>query len=214
MCFTERHSYFNAVLLLIGGYIVKDNIRLTLPLLFLAFKDILQGLLYRGHNKKLWSTLSWVHICFQPLFVNLFISHFDHENIIWKYVFLICGLWGIYMMTTIEELDIQNNPNCNLKQDTDFCAKETSAYMGKHHIAYLFNRDDIPFTYSYRALMFLPLLFTKARFLYILWGLFAYISYYFFNDIRSGERSAIFCLSSIVYFLPIAIFNKNISGLI
>ena len=220
MCFTERQSFINVIILIIGSIFVYPKYRLTIFLIFLASKDLIQGFLYKyQHNEKLeknLTILSWIHICFQPLFVNMFISYFSEKkyNNYWNIIFVICLLYGIYTLTTLKEFDIQNDPHCNkIDKNDDFCSKYTTSYIGKYHIAYKFNRDNdrIFFPIIHLILIFVPSLFTNCRILGIIWGLFVILIYIYFNDIGNGEKAAIWCFLSIVYFLPIAIFNKQIS---
>tara|TARA_B110001450_G_C17645366_1_gene490976 strand:- start:533 stop:1207 length:675 start_codon:yes stop_codon:yes gene_type:complete len=220
MCFTERQSFINVIILIIGSIFVYPKYRLTIFLIFLASKDLIQGFLYKyQHNEKLeknLTILSWIHICFQPLFVNIFISYFSEKkyNNYWNIIFVICLLYGIYTLTTLKEFDIQNDPHCiKIDKNDDFCSKYTTSYIGKYHIAYKFNRDNdrIFFPIIHLILIFAPCLFTNCRILGIIWGLFVILIYIYFNDIGNGEKAAIWCFLSIVYFLPIAIFNKQIS---
>ena len=219
MCFSETQSFINAFILIIGSVVVYPKHRLTIFLIFLALKDFIQGFLYKyQHNEKLENSLtvlSWVHICFQPLFVNIFMSNFSqNENNYWNIIFIICFLYGIYTLTTLGEFDIQNDPVCIPdKKKNDFCSKYTTSYLGKYHIAYKFKRDNdiLFFPIIYLILMFIPSLFTKSRILCIIWRLFVELIYLFFNNIGEGEKAAIWCFLSIIYFLPIAIFNKQIS---
>lgn len=220
MCFTERQSFINVIILIIGSIFVYPKYRLTIFLIFLASKDLIQGFLYKyQHNEKLeknLTILSWIHICFQPLFVNIFISYFSEKkyNNYWNIIFVICLLYGIYTLTTLKEFDIQNDPHCiKIDKNDDFCSKYTTSYIGKYHIAYKFNRDNdrIFFPIIHLILIFVPSLFTNCRILGIIWGLFVILIYIYFNDIGNGEKAAIWCFLSIVYFLPIAIFNKQIS---
>lgn len=220
MCFTERQSFINVIILIIGSIFVYPKYRLTIFLIFLASKDLIQGFLYKyQHNEKLeknLTILSWIHICFQPLFVNMFISYFSEKkyNNYWNIIFVICLLYGIYTLTTLKEFDIQNDPHCiKIDKNDDFCSKYTTSYIGKYHIAYKFNRDNdrIFFPIIHLILIFVPSLFTNCRILGIIWGLFVILIYIYFNDIGNGEKAAIWCFLSIVYFLPIAIFNKQIS---
>ena len=131
MCFTETQSYINAILLVIGSIICVPYWRLYIFLIFLATKDILQGLLYRNiENKKvnnILTKLSWIHICFQPLFVNLFISQFDKNNYTyWNVIFIMCLLYGIYTITHLNDYDIQNNDDCvTSNKNKNFCSNET-----------------------------------------------------------------------------------------
>ena len=218
MCFSETQSFINAILLIIGSIFVYPKYRLSIILIFLALKDLIQGFLYKyQHNEKIenvLTVLSWVHICFQPLFVNIFMSNFSqNKNNYWNIIFIISFLYGIYTLTTLKEFDIQNDPDCNSNKKNDFCSINTTSYIGKYHIAYKFNRDNdiLFFPIIYLILMFIPTLFTNSRILGIIWGLFVGLIYIFFNNIGEGEKAAIWCFLSIIFFLPISIFNKQIS---
>jgi len=214
MCFSETQSFVNAIALIIGSIYVYPQYRLTIFLIFLALKDLIQGLLYRYQNnekiKNILTTLSWVHICFQPLFVNIFMSNFSkNKNNYWNVIFIISFLYGLYTLTTLNEFDIQNDPDCVAK-DNDFCSKNTTSYIGKYHVAYKFSRDNdvLFFPIIYIILMILPSLFTSSRILGIIWGMFAGLIYLIFNNIGEGEKAAIWCYSSIAFFLPISLLNK------
>lgn len=220
MCFSKTQSFLNTILLFIGSIYVYPNYRLSIILIFLGLKDLIQGLLYHYQNNEkmenILTTLSWIHICFQPLLVNIFMSHFSqNKNNYWNIIFIISFLYGLYTLTTLNELDIQNDPDCvtNNKKN-DFCSKSTTSYIGKYHIAYKFSRDNdiVLFPIIYLILMFIPSLFTNSRILGIIWGLFVGLIYIIFNNISSGEIAAIWCFLSIIYYLPIAIFNKHISN--
>jgi hypothetical protein len=222
MCFSEKQSFINAIILIIGSIYVYPKYKLSLFLIFLAIKDLIQGFLYHyQNNKKVENSLtilSWVHICFQPLFVNIFLSNFTkNKDNYWNIIFIICFVYGIYTLTTLKEFDIQNDPECITKnKKNDFCAKSTTSYIGKYHIAYKFNRDDdiLFFPIIYLILMFIPILFTNANLLGSFWILFVGLLYIIFNNIGEGEKAAIWCFLSISFFLPIAIFNKPISKLL
>ena len=236
MCFSEKQSYINAFILICGSIYVYPKYRLMIVLIFLALKDLIQGFLYKFQNNEkienILAVLSWIHISFQPLFVNLFMSHFSqNKNNYWNIIFIICFLYGIYTLTTLNEFDIQNDPKCSIRKNgidvesinaflhlrkkkkvNDFCSKETGSYIGKYHIAYKFNRDNdiLFFPIIYNILMYIPSLFTNSRILSIIW--FAFVSFimFFFNNIGEGEKAAIWCFLSIIYILPVAIFNKQI----
>ena len=78
MCFTKNHSFFNALILAISSIYTYPNIRLSSMLIFLAIKDFIQGLLYQFQNndkmKNILTSISWIHICLQPLFINGFVE--------------------------------------------------------------------------------------------------------------------------------------------
>lgn len=220
MCFSESQSFINAFMLTIVSIYVYPKYKLTIFLIFLASKDLIQGFLYKYQDneklKNMLSIISWIHICFQPLFINIFISYFSENkyNNYWNIIFIICLLYGIYTLTTLKEFDIQNDPDCiKIDKNDDFCSKYTTSYIGKYHVAYKFNRDNdlIFFPIIHLILIFVPSLFTNCRILGIIWGLFVILIYIYFNNIGNGEKAAIWCFLSIVYFLPIAIFNEEIS---
>jgi len=140
----------------------------------------------------------------------------QNKNNYWNIIFIISFLYGIYTLTTLKEFDIQNDPDCNSNKKNDFCSINTTSYIGKYHIAYKFNRDNdiLFFPIIYLLLMFIPSLFTNSRILGIIWGLFVGLIYIIFNNIGEGEKAAIWCFLSIIFFLPISIFNKQISKIL
>lgn len=219
MCFSENQSYINALLLsLTAFYIGVENWRLSIPLIYLATKDILQGLLYRYYvNKKLSNILgilSWIHICYHPLIINLFISHFDKDNKdYWNLIFIITFIFGTFKLTKLSVFDIQNDPDCN-DPNNDFCAKYNGAYICNYHLGYKFKAEDEAYNLSFIILMVLPGLLTKVWPLSLLWLIFIIILKIIFYDIGRGERGAIWCFLSIVLAIPIAIFRKRISKLL
>lgn len=226
MCFSETGSYLNTIILIFGSIFVYPKYRLAIFLLFLALKDFIQGLSYRNiKNKKstkFLTSLSWIHICFQPLFVNIFMSHFSqNKNNYWYIVYLISFLYGLYAVTTLTEFDIQNDPDCiTTNTRDDFCSKYTTSYIGKYHLGYKFSTDKggVIFPQMYLIIMLIPSLFTNSRLLCFFWILFILminISYNTINNTKfqenDGEKAAIWCFLSIVFFLPIALFEKQAS---
>ena len=148
MCFNEPQSYVNFLLLLIGALICFPHWRLYSLLIFLALKELLQGLLYRNiENKKVNNTLtklSWIHICFQPLMVNIFLSQFSKNNYIyWNVIFVLCAIYGFYTITTLKDYKIRNNDDCvKIDNKNDFCSNNTLSYIGKYHVGYGFRRNS------------------------------------------------------------------------
>jgi hypothetical protein len=217
MCFSEEQSYINTLLLTTTSIYVYPNYRLSAPLVFLALKDLIQGLSYRNIRKKkstkFLTSLSWIHISFQPLFVNIFASHFDQDYEYWNLIFALCVMFGLYNITTLNEFDIQNDPDC-IKQNKldDSCSKNTESYIGKYHLGYKFSRDNYDSSVIYSFLMFIPALFTEARNFMIMWILFVMVVWNIFGEIGNGEKAAIWCFSSIVFAIPLALYaNGTIS---
>lgn len=219
MCFTERQSYINTILLLAGAFYSKEKWRLAIFLIFLSMKDLIQGLSYNNIKKRkstqLLTSLSWIHICFQPLFVNVFFSHFDKKFKYWNHLFILCILYALYNITKLNEFDIQNDKDCIKKSKyDDFCSKKTESYIGTYHLGYKFSTDENTTLFIYKLLMFLPALFTKSKYVAIGWISFVGAIYTILrdNNIGDGEKAAIWCFSSILVALPMAIYTvqKNI----
>tara|TARA_B100001142_G_scaffold166769_1_gene166731 strand:+ start:138 stop:809 length:672 start_codon:yes stop_codon:yes gene_type:complete len=222
MCFTENQSYINTILLVGSGLYLLPNYRLSISLIFLAIKDLIQGLTYYNLRNNIdthfLTTLSWIHISFQPFIVNLFLSHFDKKFIYWNFIFLISILYGFYNLTVLKKFDIQNDGNCknNSREEDDYCSQKTKSYIGKHHIGYKFKTDSTMkfMIYFWPTIMFIPSLFTKSRLIGIGWIIFVLLLFIIFNNVGSGEQAAIWCFVSIIYALPIALFHKHIQKIL
>lgn len=222
MCFSETQSYLNFIILNVASVFVLPHYRLSIPLLFLSLKDLIQALSYmkirQNDSTHLLTVFAWIHISFQPLFVNIFASHFDKTFKYWNIVFFICIIFALYNLTILKKFDIQNDGKCEKygKYD-DFCSEKTESYLGKYHIGYKFKTDDTfyPFYYPlFPILIIIPSLLTKARLIGALWFLFIFTIYMIFTNIGEGEIGAIWCFASILIALPIAIFNKSISKIL
>lgn len=232
MCFSESQSYINAILLSSAGLYVLPEYKLTLAAIYISLKELLQGLLYKYLDNEIMlkylSMASWVHICFQPLFLNILYSYFDPNNIVWKITFFITFIFGIIMITELNEFDIQNDPNCTpLNRNDDYCSK-TGAYMGKYHIAYRFKLDKawkpLRLWFYFIPLYFIPALFTKARILGIIHFILVALIFLTYNYASGlpidstfrdyiGEKAAIWCFLTI-YLIPVILFAKPIKKML
>ena len=232
MCFSENQSYLNVALLFFSGIYTIPNYRLSLVGVFFSLKELIQALMYRyKDNKKsmkILGILSWIHICFQPLFVNIFYSHFSLNFKYWNIIFILSFIFGIIMVTELNDLDIQNDPNCKSKSKNDDFCKETGGYIGKYHIGYTFHLDKewkiIDYWKIWMLLFFIPVFFTRARVLGLLSLLlivlidiiYSYllgIDIMIFSNDRIGEKAAIWCFLTII-FVPFILFEKRIKKMI
>jgi len=227
MCFSEQQSIINFIALFSYSLFLNtqssdsDIWRLYIPLYFLSIKDLLQAGLYQfdaNHDyKHILSILSFVHICFQPLMVNIVFSYFSKDTTFlgvnyWNIIFLITFLYGCYELTNLDVFNIQRNASFCKDSTSDFCSDEDSSYIGKYHVAYKFktiNNYDIVLM----LLMILPALLTSSWFLSLLWLFFIIGIMYVFKDTRNGESGAIWCLLSIAFFIPVAYFRDSIMKL-
>lgn len=64
----------------------------------------------------------------------------------------------------------------------------------------------------YNLLSFLPGLFTKSKYLSIVWAIFVGLITNKYDDVGSGETSAIWCYLSVIFALPVAIFSDRIQS--
>jgi uncharacterized MnhB-related membrane protein len=152
--------------------------------------------------------------------------HFSpSKSMFWNIILTLTFLYALYSITTLDELDIQNDPNCKSENNKiDFCAKETGAYIGKYHVGYRFNTDNQEWYANvwnwWWVLAFLPALFTKSKYLALIilgLGVSVFLAYdYFlniypliFNNINFGEKGAMWCFLSIAL-IPIVLFGKSV----
>jgi hypothetical protein len=225
MCFSKELSFFNFGLL--AGYAAylqiyskeKDIWLLYYALYYLGFKDFLQGCLYLLDKVEIYkyylSILSYIHICFQPLFVNIFFSYFSplsnffNINNYWSSVFLFNLLFGLYQLTNLDVFDIfREAPYCKDKA-SDLYSNTNSSYIGKYHVAYKF-RTKYKYSPFFYFFMLIPALLTNSYILAIINIIFISIISYICCNLRSGEIAAIWCLLSILLFLPVTYYRKEI----
>ena len=220
MCFSEKQSYLHFIILFITSLYIKNKWQLSISLFFLALKDLIQGLSYYYINNKqilnILTSLSWIHITLQPFFVNLIYSYFDQKNInYWNKILLISILYALYSITMLNEFDIQNDPDCiKINKYDDYCSTYTTSYIGKYHLGYKFSLDNRKNVFDvmkyYSILSFIPCLFTKSKYISILWFIFVKLIMNKYHDVATGEQSAIWCYLSIIFALPISLFSDKI----
>lgn len=230
MCFSETQSYINgAALLASGSYVINNNFKLGIIGFFFSIKEFLQGLLYRFQgNKEMLKNLamlSYLHISLQPFMFNvLFMNFSPSKSIFWNIVLTLSFFFSFYFITTLQEFDIQDDPDCDSENNNgDLCSKETTAYIGKYHVGYKFTSDKQQWYTNnwnwYWIITFIPALFTKSRFLSLLIagsgiGIFVLYDYLLniypiiFNSINYGEKAAMWCFISILL-VPFILFSKS-----
>ena len=221
MCFSESQSYINTFLLFLAGMYKINNYRLCIPLFFLATKDLIQGLLYHYIDNpkinRLLTQISWCHISFQPFIVNLGFSNFSLENtIFWNTTLLISFIYGIFTLSTLHDFNLKSSYCVSKNVKNDFCSSRTLSYLGNYHLGYRFKRtnDKILFPILYVIIMFVPALFTNSRMLSIVWCIFVIIIDTISQKNGYGETAAMWCFLSILFWLPLSLYEKNIKSII
>ena len=109
----------------------------------------------------------------------------------------------------MDVFDIQNYGLYCQDKTSDFCSDRNSSYIGKYHVAYKFRRN---FNYSifFLVLIIFPGLFTNSYIHSIIWTIFILSLKIIIDDVREGERGAIWCLLSIIPTIHVVYYRKLI----
>ena len=135
MCFSENISLLIGVIGILSGiYFYNINIYAGIGIGYFALMEIIQYFQYKVINKcnnKYLTLLGYFHICFQPVFVNLWLFAFTTApNFIFIYMSGFAGLLlasRVFFVKDKELCDDINEPLCGIK---------TCAVSGKRHIAW------------------------------------------------------------------------------
>lgn len=141
MCFSESISLLIGVCGLLSSayfYIYLMNIYASIGIGYFALMEIIQFFQYRVINQcknpynQFLTILGYLHICFQPVFVNLWLFAFisTAPNFTFIYLSLFAGILlasRIFFVKDEELCDGLNEP---------LCGKRTCAISGKRHIAW------------------------------------------------------------------------------
>lgn len=189
-----------------------------IPPLYFCIMEALQGFGYMYINRceiepnQLIALLSYIHICFQPIFTSILILSFiekgERRNLYSKILYGSTFLGAFIMLLNMFE--IQGLNHCVL--GTPFCGNDICTYKGDWHIAWRIplNNLDTNYYLSY---------FIPAIILPVLIGLYAFPTYHmytgpvlaYFASNNPSERPAIWCLLSefillTLYFAPLENF--------
>ena len=138
MCFTENMSLLVGVVgMLSSMYFYKKNIYASIGIGYFALMELIQFFQYKvidqcdnTYNK--WLTiLGYIHICFQPLFVNVWLFAFTKKP---NYIFLWMSLCaGILLASRL--LYVDDRELCDTNNEP-LCGARTCALSGNRHIAW------------------------------------------------------------------------------
>ena len=138
MCFSEQMSLVIGITgLLAGVYFYKKNIYAAIGIGYFALMEILQYFQYKVINEcnndynKLLTNIGYLHICFQPLFINIWLFAFIKKpNFIYLYM---CFFAGLLLASRL--LWVKDDELCDTKNEP-LCGPNTCAYSGERHIAW------------------------------------------------------------------------------
>jgi len=205
MCFSERISLvIGATGIAVALYIYArtKNAYASIGLAYFSLMEIIQYFQYKvidqcnnKYNKYL-TILGYLHICFQPLFFNLWLFAFTAKPVV-QYLYL--SFFGGLMLAS-RLFYVKNNELCDASYEP-LCGKQTCSVSGERHIAWnlrLRAPDWVtPSISLHFFLWFFPALsmFQLKPFLALLLTA-PYFGYLLTNNIH--ERPAIWCYTFVM----------------
>ena len=138
MCFSEKMSLVIGIVGILSSlYFYNKNIYASIGIGYLALMEILQFFQYRVINQcnnyynKFLTYLGYIHICFQPLFFNLWLFAFTkNPNFIFLYMSFFAGLLLLSRIFFVKDRELCDHINEPL------CGKKTCSFSGNKHIAW------------------------------------------------------------------------------
>jgi len=138
MCFSKDMSLIIGTIgLLSSSYFYKKNKFAAIGIGYFALMEILQYFQYKvinqcnnKHNKFL-TNLGYIHICFQPLFFNIWLFAFTKKpNFIFLYMSFLAGILLASRLLFVSDKEL-----CDTKNEP-LCGEETCSVSGTRHIAW------------------------------------------------------------------------------
>jgi len=138
MCFSENISLAIGVTgLLSSAYFYRKNAYAAIGIGYFALMEILQYFQYKviddcnnSYNKFL-TKLGYLHICFQPVFFNIWLFAFTKKpNFIFLYMSIFAGILLASRMYNVNDKELCDGDNEPL------CGKRTCSFTGKRHVAW------------------------------------------------------------------------------
>ena len=138
MCFSENISLaFGVTGLLSSVYFYKKNIYAAIGIAYFALMEIIQYFQYKVINEcnnnynKFLTKLGYLHICFQPLFFNLWLFAFTKKP---DFTFIYMSLFAAVLLAS-RLLYVNDDELCD-GENEPLCGKTTCAFSGERHIAW------------------------------------------------------------------------------
>jgi hypothetical protein len=140
MCFSERISLgigLSGIATAALIYARTKNAYASIGLLYFALMEIIQYFQYKvidqcnNNTNRFLTMLGYIHICFQPLFFNLWLVAFTVKPIV-QYLYL--SFFGGLMLAS-RLFFVKNNELCDASYEP-LCGKRTCSVSGERHIAW------------------------------------------------------------------------------
>ena len=138
MCFSAKMSLLIGIFgLLASAYFYKQSRYASIGIGYFALMEILQFFQYGVINQcdnpinKYLTDIGYLHICFQPVFINLWLFAFTKTpNFIFVYMSFFAGL-----LLASRLLFVKNSELCDTKNEP-ICGPKTCSYSGEKHVAW------------------------------------------------------------------------------
>ena len=138
MCFSENMSLTIGIIGILSSiYFYNKNIYASVGIGYFALMEILQFFQYKVINEcdnyynKLLTNIGYIHICFQPLFFNIWLFAFvKNPNFVFLYLSFFAGL-----LLASRLFFVKDNELCDDKNEP-LCGKTTCSFSGERHIAW------------------------------------------------------------------------------
>jgi hypothetical protein len=229
MCFGKTWSA-TALLACVGFQVLlwkRTDWRVRAFIAFLGFKELLQLLLVvaieqRGEcdafNRVL-TTLSWVHISLQPLFVNLLFSAFAPDTPSMRHafrlVFGLCATFAVFNLFALWETRPAwaHRSQCVASVENSMCRTASCATLGRLHVAYGFrleSADDsswVPGMFAYQLLSFAPALMLGQWILPLTHFAVLLVNRVVLAPQDMGEAAAMWCVNTPVVLIVVALLT-------
>jgi hypothetical protein len=137
MCFSENISLAIGVFgLASSAFFYHKNVYASIGIGYFALMEIIQFFQYKVINQcneknQFLTTLGYLHICFQPLFFNLWLFAFTNKpQFAFIYMSFFAGLLLASRLISVDDdelCDVGNEP---------LCGQQTCAVSGERHIAW------------------------------------------------------------------------------
>ena len=138
MCFSENISLaFGLTGLISTAYFYSKNFYAAIGIFYFSLMEILQYFQYKVINQcnnnynKFLTKLGYLHICFQPLFFNLWLFAFTKKP---NFAFIYMSFFAALLLAS-RLLFVNDDELCDGNNEP-LCGKTTCAFSGKKHIAW------------------------------------------------------------------------------
>jgi hypothetical protein len=216
MCWSFGASAILAIIgLAVSLYLAfkKRSPWLWIPIVYFALMEVIQAATYLFLNNcnspanQLLTFLGYIHIVFQPFFINMFTMYFIPKKVrdkICGYVYAVCFICAVLMLIRLYPFDWAGT--C-IEGVAVMCGTPICAVAGNWHLAWNIPFNGLSFGSPYiLAVFILPLIYGAWR-VALYGGVFGLIPAYFLTS-NINERPAVWCLLSIA--LMLAVFIKPV----